>query len=278
MSIERRIAPFSMESCIAGTVIYPPGGTYGPRMYREIQLILLHSGSIDMRIDGKPRRLSPARLVLVLPGQEVYIAFDKEEESWHRWVSIVPEREEPELIETLSSLPDELPISWQMNQLLDLMLAQESEGEAKRPLQDTLGLAALQLFAAECLKRSDIVRHPTIAAVKSLIHERYAEAWTLAGISEAANVSASHLGRLFREQEGVSPMKYLWRYRVEQGIQQLRTTGLAVGEVAERCRFQTPFHFARLVKQHSGRTATELRALHWSGRPDEPHPEEEHTL
>lgn len=40
---------FEVKDCYAGTVIYPPGGTYGPRQQVEIQLILLHSGTMMMR-------------------------------------------------------------------------------------------------------------------------------------------------------------------------------------------------------------------------------------
>lgn len=261
-----RITPFPIESCISGTVTYPPGGTYGPVVYRQIQIILLHSGSMDIRLDGKTLRILPGHAVLIRPGQDVYIAFDRGEPSWHRWVTMTPRTLDDGLRESLSRLPVSLALSWRMNQLVDLAVAAEKDkGIGVAALHETLALAALQLYASDSAKRSAYARQSAMAAVKSLIHERYAEEWTLPEIARAANVSASHLGRLFREQEGMSPMRYLWRYRVEQGIQLLRTTGLSIGEISELCGFKTPFHFARWIKLHTGKTASALRAMHWDG-------------
>jgi AraC family transcriptional regulator of arabinose operon len=102
--------------------------------------------------------------------------------------------------------------------------------------------------------------------VKSLIQERYQEELALVDLAAKAHVSPGHLIRLFRKHEAMTPTQYLWRYRVERGVELLRTTGLAIGEVAERCGFKTSYHFARMVKAYKGRPPKEIRCNDWNGR------------
>ena len=41
-----------VESANAGTVVYPPGGKFGPRIQQDLQLVMLHTGSLEIDIDG----------------------------------------------------------------------------------------------------------------------------------------------------------------------------------------------------------------------------------
>src|SRR5207237_610785 len=42
------------EEVSVGEVIYPPGGAFGPRLQRNLQLIILHSGQMTVWIDDVP--------------------------------------------------------------------------------------------------------------------------------------------------------------------------------------------------------------------------------
>jgi AraC-like DNA-binding protein len=44
----------------------------------------------------------------------------------------------------------------------------------------------------------------------------------------------------------------------------LSATGLTVAEIADRCGFQSPFHFSRLVKKLQGCSPRETRARSWA--------------
>jgi AraC-like DNA-binding protein len=46
----------------AGEVVYPPGGRLGPRWQRDVQLVLVHSGSARIAIDDGPPAFLHARL------------------------------------------------------------------------------------------------------------------------------------------------------------------------------------------------------------------------
>ncbi|MDQ0900356.1 MULTISPECIES: AraC family ligand binding domain-containing protein [unclassified Paenibacillus] len=74
-------------SATVGTIVYPPGGRYGPRIQPDIQLVFLHTGSMEVAIDGVHFRLEPGNVALLKPGHIEYFTFADEQDSWHRWVA-----------------------------------------------------------------------------------------------------------------------------------------------------------------------------------------------
>lgn len=44
--------PLFIKAAHAGSIVYPSGGQYGPRFQNDLQLVLLHTGSMNIYIDG----------------------------------------------------------------------------------------------------------------------------------------------------------------------------------------------------------------------------------
>ncbi|WP_308635292.1 AraC family transcriptional regulator [Paenibacillus silvisoli] len=263
--MQHLIDSMKIESCIAGTVVYPPGGTYGPRLYREIQLFLLHTGTVVVEVDGVEYEMVPGQMTLLTPDREVYFDFDKSESSSHSWITVDPiSGLEPALLQELECLPRLMPISEQMNRLVDLSVVQQKEAVPEHlEVVKSLARAALQLYAAESVNSAAAFANLIIHAAKTFIAENYAESLTLQDLADEVRISQSQLVRLFRLHERMAPIAYLWRYRVSRGINLLRTTGLSVGEVSERCGFKSSYHFSRQIKRHTRRTPTEIRSSYW---------------
>jgi len=99
------------ESVSAGEVTYPPGGTLGPRRQDDVQLVVLHSGSMTVWVDGAPRGAGPGTVSLLLPGHDERFAFDARRPTRHSWMQArVPEG--PDMVEArLADLPLSLPLS-----------------------------------------------------------------------------------------------------------------------------------------------------------------------
>jgi AraC family transcriptional regulator of arabinose operon len=60
-----------------GTVTYPPGGTLGPRMQADLQLLLVHTGTVRVWVDDAPPRRLAAGQVGLLPDHRERFAFDE---------------------------------------------------------------------------------------------------------------------------------------------------------------------------------------------------------
>ncbi|OBZ17468.1 MULTISPECIES: AraC family transcriptional regulator [Bacillales] len=250
----------------AGSIVYPPGGRLGPRIQQDVQLVMLYTGEMSVEIDGKMLSIGPGHVALLKPGCEENFTFSRTEETWHRWIAVhLNDLSEPAR-QALDQLPASLPLTEEMNRLLDLMLNVQRYAQAEDPAVVSLGLAALYLYPTESRRALlQKEKHPAIYQVLSLIHERYMEELTLAMLASQAGLSPEHLVRLFKQDEQTTPIAYLWSYRIGKAIELLTSTGLNVTEISHRCGFKTSHHFARMVKQSTGRTASEIRRMSWSG-------------
>lgn len=255
-----------VSSTVAGSVVYPPGGKFGPRIQQDIQLVMLYTGEMTVTIDGRELHVLPGHVVLLLPGHEEQYIFSKTEDTWHRWIAVhVPELEN-KTRESFRQLPEYLPLTEDMNRLTDLLLRLQRDSAPTDPVMLQLGLAALHLYPVES-KRTlhQKEKHPAIYSALSWMQEHYADELTLKEIAAVAKVSPEHLVRLFKQYEQATPFQYLWRLRMNKAVELLTNTGLTVTEIALRCGFKTSHHFARQLKQATGRTASEIRQLSWSG-------------
>ncbi len=259
--------PLSVTDARAGTVLYPPGGRYGPRLQTDLQLVLVHTGSMRVCIDGTDCCVPAGHVALLKPGHVEEFQFAEKEETWHRWIQVSPQSLCSEWLVVLSRLPFYVPLSDKMNALADLMLAiQQNESRATGEVLRSLGSSAIYLYIAECQSRdASHVKHHAVLMAKAVVQRRYHEHLTVEDLAREGNVTPEHLIRLFRKDENMTPAQYLWNYRIERGLELLRSSGLSIGEIADRTGFKTSYHFARLVKRHSGLTPTEVRRKSWEG-------------
>jgi AraC-like DNA-binding protein len=255
-----------VKSARAGTVIYAPGGSLGPRIQQDLQLVLLHTGAMSVEIDKVVLQLPTGHITLLKPGHEEDFVFAKTQETWHRWIAISVEAVPVSMQQMLNGLPANIPISDRMNRIVELMLLLDNSGISFEAALNDLGRAALMLYVSEAKHYSSIeIVHPAVLAVKEYVQQNYAQDLSLQLLSRIASITPEHLIRVFQKDVGITPIKYLWNYRVNQGVELLRSTGLSIGEIAERIGFKTSYHFARIIKQQTGKTASEVRKDSWQG-------------
>lgn len=85
---------------------------------------------------------------------------------------------------------------------------------------------------------------------------------SLSGIGEAAracHVSQSHLTRVFHEETGQTPLQYLTRLRIEQGLFLLLNTGDSIESIAVTCGFLNGNYFAKVFRRYLGCSPEEYR-------------------
>ncbi|MGA8276612.1 MAG: AraC family transcriptional regulator [Rhodanobacteraceae bacterium] len=78
-------------------------------------------------------------------------------------------------------------------------------------------------------------------------------------LARRANYSPWHFIRAFRAAYGETPHAYLVRQRLEHARRLLRTSPLAIAEVAYASGFENRCAFSRLFRQHFGTTAGAMR-------------------
>lgn len=75
---------------------------------------------------------------------------------------------------------------------------------------------------------------------------------SLATISEELGISQYYFCRLFKQSIGMAPHAYLIQQRVERSKQLLKQRKLTINEIAIKCGFANPSHFAKHFRSHTG--------------------------
>jgi len=68
-------------------------------------------------------------------------------------------------------------------------------------------------------------------------------------LAETGGMSVNAYARLFKEQTGYSPRKYLIRMRVEKACNLLHHSELSIEQIASDCGFSDRYYFTRIFKQ-----------------------------
>lgn len=242
-------------------MVYPPGGVHGPRVQKHVQLVALHSGSLDLHVDDQLRRYRPGCVIWLLPGQRLFFEFSKDQESWHSWIDYrgdAPDR----VVRLLEKGPLSLPTTNEIDRLIsDATTWQMSGRESQAELVRSAAYQILLIYLDDASPGNGASGplHPTIVEVTRYATAHLSENLSLADLAEHVSVTPEHLCRLFAQAGYPSPMAWLWKVRLRQSLGMLRSTGLRVEEIARQCGFRSPFHFSRKVKEFTGQSPTEYR-------------------
>lgn len=86
------------------------------------------------------------------------------------------------------------------------------------------------------------------------IESHYSAPITLSDIVQASSSNHTTLTQLFKKELSVTPMEYLWQYRICVAKKHLAFSELSPKEIAVRCGFKTVQHFSRIFKEQTGKT------------------------
>ncbi|MDD5349566.1 MAG: AraC family transcriptional regulator [Chthoniobacteraceae bacterium] len=261
--------PTKRAPVVFGDVVYPPGGVCGPRTQRDYQLVAIHQGWLDLRLDGEEIAVAPGQAILLAPKHREHFLFSRTAETRHTWCSVDPACVPAPMRRAFPKAARPAPFDSRLAALLKLGL---SNGAPAGPLENNhslaLGLALLSGFVL-ALQRGKPAADPggdALARMESFVSREYAKPLKLAHLAAAAGVSRQHLMKLFRERGWPTPTAYLYGKRLETAADLLAHTGLAVGEIADRCGFVNPFHFSRKFRQTYGKSPRAWRANAWGGK------------
>jgi AraC-like DNA-binding protein len=131
----------------------------------------------------------------------------------------------------------------------------ESAGAVTLVLPPPIGLARLLEHVASLLP--DPPPTPRLGAPVARLVEAVGAGYATArvdALADAVGLSASHLGRLFREQVGLTVRDFVTRVRIEVARELLRETEEKTAAIAEMAGFCDESHLARAFRRHDGRS------------------------
>lgn len=97
--------------------------------------------------------------------------------------------------------------------------------------------------------------------IKSFLDNSLEEKMSLEKISEALDISVSHILRTFRHQYGISPMKYFNQAKVNYACRLLVNTNYSVEYISELLNFNEPEYMAKCIKKQTGYSPIQYRKI-----------------
>lgn len=102
----------------------------------------------------------------------------------------------------------------------------------------------------------------TVAVQKQMlefIRGHYQERITVDAIAAAGGVCRTKCCQIFKKYLGLTPNDYLNSFRLEKGMELLKSTRLSVTEIASACGFSSGSYFTELFTREKGCTPTRYR-------------------
>ena len=104
----------------------------------------------------------------------------------------------------------------------------------------------------------DGLSRPQVRLVSDYIDANIGSALSITSLAQLVNVSPFHFSRLFKKSTGLSPWRYVLRWRVDRAIEMLFThSKVSLSAIAIACGFADQSHLTRVFKRFSGRTPRE---------------------
>jgi AraC-like DNA-binding protein len=131
-----------------------------------------------------------------------------------------------------------------------------------RRMADVLFIQAVRAYAAQHACAASWLRGLSDARVSkalSLLHERYAEPWSLDSLAREIGTSRTVLAVRFKELVGEAPMTYLARWRITRAANQMRQERISLSRLAESVGYGSDAVFSKAFRRITGQSPGQYR-------------------
>lgn len=239
---------------------------------RDWLLILTVAGAGRVGTDEMEVVCEPGTITLYEPGSPQYYYTDPRAGRWHLlWAHFYPR-------------PHWMPwLGWERVQR-GVRVARLDKPEAFRGTRLALDecvrhcradLPAHAEFALNALERALLwvhssASHPEVDVrvrkAMDILLEEIRAPFSLSALAARSGLSVSRLTQLFSQGTGLTPQRYLESLRLRRASHLLRSTDLAVAEIAADSGYQDAFYFSNRFRRAFGASPSEFRRHRGSGQ------------
>lgn len=251
-----------------GEAVYPRQGRYGPIRRRYLMMILAFRGSARVICDGEESLVPENSCMCFRNDEALQFEYKGSQGAQIGWcegaVTMAATAPKPARGADAwrgSSCARPVPITAKIRAFhaMGLDLGPGSDASLNR-LRNSIGRTLfLACFHEGQNASQDRLVPLSVRRARAWLDENWASEVTNASLAQLVGVSPQHLVSAFRRHVGLTPIRYMWKRRSEEGRRLLLQTDLRVSEISYRCGYKNPFHFSRHVSECFGASPRELR-------------------
>ena len=99
-----------------------------------------------------------------------------------------------------------------------------------------------------------------VEMVMNYIAEKFSEPVHIQEIADFCGLDRSYLGKLFRQETGLTPQRYLMEFRMSRAKELLLNTNMPIQHVSYSVGYNDPLAFSKVFRQEVGLAPTAFRA------------------
>ncbi|CUX71235.1 putative response regulatory protein [Clostridium sp. C105KSO15] len=120
-------------------------------------------------------------------------------------------------------------------------------------------LELLEQYKKEYESNSGRILRKEVAEAKSFVRSHMKEELQVAEIAAMVNMSGSYFSHVFKKEEGISFLEYVYRVRMEHARYLLENSDLKINEIADEVGIFNPNYFSTQFKKSVGQSPLEYR-------------------
>ncbi|HDZ8912986.1 TPA: arabinose operon transcriptional regulator AraC [Aeromonas hydrophila] len=212
--------------------------------------------------------VEPGDLLLFPPAAVHHYGRAPDAQAWyHRWVYFRPRAywadwlKWPQVTERVGRL--QLADAALLAEFDALFLDIEETHQQLRPMSEQLAMNLLERLLIRCYEASSLDAYPAIDhrvhQACQILSESLCAEISVEALAEQVFLSPSRLAHLFREQVGVSIVRWREDQRIMRAKLLLQTTPLSVATIGQQVGYDDQLYFSRVFRKRVGVSPTEYR-------------------
>lgn len=254
--INRGLKPINPIQC--GQCQCPPGYGYGPSVRKFWLLHFVISGKGRLINERGSYDLSENQIFVIRPYETATYVADETEPWDYIWIGFSAENDAPPILNSNDVIFAPYLRELFISAFYDDFFSDENTGGA---YESFLCGIIWQMFGK--LMYGSIgnlsVYESYIRPAISIMRSDYPNSITVSDIASRLHISRGHFSKIFKEETGVSPKKYLNDIRMKKAAELIVRNGMSLTVTASTVGYPDVFTLSRAFKAHYGCNPTEYK-------------------
>lgn len=233
---------------------------YGPHTLNTYLLVFVLEGAGRFRIQGRDVTVEKNCFYVMFPQGDMSYVTDPDKPWSIQWI-VAEGRQLEQLLQLLQITPEDPVVPVRRPDRVKLIYDNLFEKTNRIDLPAKMECLSLlyDLFSLLASERTAASQNPHVNKALEYIHTNYHRDIQVQELADSLHLNGNYLTKLFKQEMGITPIRYIQTMRFEKARHLLKYTHLTVAEVARQVGISDTLYFSRGFKAFCGCSPSEYR-------------------